>query len=190
MKREKEALDLDGSKILDSKGQGMVKVCEDEDQDDIHVKQEMEELQNLAIIASHADQPNRPRSKKSPNSEHNKPTHNRIGLKPENSGTVSIKQEPQHPSPSLIPLPQHSNPLLKPPQAEVTTTQTTDSACPICSMINEPSALLCAACSHVLQPRLMPGHWRCQSTDCRGSQYLNPRDSGICGVCGERRSSG
>ena len=42
-----EAYDLDGSRLRDGKGRGMIKVCEDEDQDDVHVKQEIQELQEL-----------------------------------------------------------------------------------------------------------------------------------------------
>lgn len=42
-----EAFDMDGSRMRDGKGRGLVKVCEDEDQDDVHVKQEIEELQGL-----------------------------------------------------------------------------------------------------------------------------------------------
>ncbi|CAF9916866.1 hypothetical protein IMSHALPRED_003317 [Imshaugia aleurites] len=42
-----EAFDIDGSRMRDGKGRGLVKVCEDEDQDDVHVKQEIEELQGL-----------------------------------------------------------------------------------------------------------------------------------------------
>lgn len=39
-----DALDLDGRKLLDSKGNGMVKVCEDEDKDDDDARNEMAEL--------------------------------------------------------------------------------------------------------------------------------------------------
>ena len=42
-----EAFNLDGSRMRDGKGRGLIKVCEDEDQDDVHVKQEIEELQGL-----------------------------------------------------------------------------------------------------------------------------------------------
>ncbi|KAL9118317.1 MAG: hypothetical protein Q9187_005139, partial [Circinaria calcarea] len=51
------ATDLDGSRLVDSKGNGMVKVCEDEDGDDVHVKQEMQELQDIndtALTSSQA----------------------------------------------------------------------------------------------------------------------------------------
>ena len=47
-----EAIDIDGSRMRDGKGRRMVKVCEDEDQDDVHVKQEIEELQNLDSVGT------------------------------------------------------------------------------------------------------------------------------------------
>ena len=42
-----EAFNPDGSRFRDGKGRGMVKVCEDADRDDVHVKQEIQELQYL-----------------------------------------------------------------------------------------------------------------------------------------------
>ena len=51
---KREAFDLDGSRMRDGKGRGLVKVCEDEDQDDVHVKQEIEELQVLDGMARRA----------------------------------------------------------------------------------------------------------------------------------------
>lgn len=42
-----EAFNPDGSRLRDGKGRGMVKVCEDADRDDVHVKQEIQELQYL-----------------------------------------------------------------------------------------------------------------------------------------------
>ena len=47
-----EAFDLDGSRMRDGRGRGLVKVCEDEDQDDVHVKQEIEELQSLDHVGA------------------------------------------------------------------------------------------------------------------------------------------
>lgn len=41
---ETEAVDINGKKLLGGKGQGMVKVCEDDDQDDADAKNEMAEL--------------------------------------------------------------------------------------------------------------------------------------------------
>lgn len=43
---EADAVEVDGRKILDGKGGRMVKVCEDEDADDVEVKNEMDELQD------------------------------------------------------------------------------------------------------------------------------------------------
>ncbi|KAL9000663.1 MAG: hypothetical protein Q9169_000699 [Polycauliona sp. 2 TL-2023] len=73
VKPEKEALDLNGSKLLDGKGRGMVKVCEDEDEDDVHVKQEMNELHDLSMIPS-----------KAPHSENNPNKKPRASLKQNN----------------------------------------------------------------------------------------------------------
>lgn len=42
-----DALDVDGKRLLDSQGGSMVRVCDDEDTDDVNVKQEMTELENL-----------------------------------------------------------------------------------------------------------------------------------------------
>ncbi|KAL8803553.1 MAG: hypothetical protein Q9200_006172, partial [Gallowayella weberi] len=63
-KPEKEALDRDGSKLLDGKGRGMVRVCEDENKDDIEVKQEMNELHNLSAIETHQEEPARSMDRK------------------------------------------------------------------------------------------------------------------------------
>lgn len=56
-----DALDLNGKQILDSRGQGMVRVCDDEDTDDINVKQEMTELENLNRYFKPIQQPTRRR---------------------------------------------------------------------------------------------------------------------------------
>ncbi|KAI4816163.1 WLM-domain-containing protein [Aureobasidium sp. EXF-8845] len=56
--------------------------------------------------------------------------------------------------------------------------------CSICSLENEATAALCAACSHVLNPALMPNCWKCTSTDCQSVGYVNPGDYNLCGLCG------
>jgi hypothetical protein len=43
------------------------------------------------------------------------------------------------------------------------------------------------ACSNVLQPSLMPDHWRCKSEACQGGSYINAGDAGRCGVCGAQK---
>ncbi|CAD0082278.1 unnamed protein product [Aureobasidium vineae] len=61
------------------------------------------------------------------------------------------------------------------------------SSCKICSLENEPRAALCAACSHVLNPALMPNCWKCTSTGCQSVGYVNPGDYGVCGLCGSTK---
>ena len=60
-------------------------------------------------------------------------------------------------------------------------------ACPICSIVNESAALTCMVCSNVLKPKFVPGFWRCKSTICKDSEYVNAGDVGLCGVCGARK---
>ncbi|KAG9554690.1 WLM domain-containing protein, partial [Aureobasidium melanogenum] len=61
------------------------------------------------------------------------------------------------------------------------------STCKICSLENETTAAVCAACSHVLNPALMPNCWRCTSTECQSVGYNNPGDYGVCGLCGSTK---
>ncbi|KAI4110913.1 MAG: hypothetical protein LQ339_000915 [Xanthoria mediterranea] len=184
VKPEKEALDLNGSKLLDGRGRGMVKVCEDEDEDDVHVKQEMDELHDLSItpVESHgkATPPSRTRDT---NLKRKTDSPSKSPMRDNDSIPVTIKHE-ETPPPLAIE-PKHLN--LDRSTLEESAITPLGSSCPVCSMANEPSALVCVACSHVLQPRLMPGTWRCQSSICQGSKYLNIGDCGLCGVCGSSK---
>lgn len=183
----KEAVDINGTRILDSRGNGMVKICEDEDQDDVFVKQEMEELQQIDSIGLH---------------ELKSPT-----LGEETNPLVYIKKEEvsnsmKHIS-QLNPIPESQvsskrQPLtLRPPDCPTTPSYLhfsnpahRSAVCSICSLANKASAVTCLACSHVLLPENLPGHWKCENAMCEGCQYVNSGDCGICGVCGSRRSKG
>ena len=44
-----EAVDINGSRMRDGKGRGMIKVCGDQDQNNVHVKEEIKELQRLNV---------------------------------------------------------------------------------------------------------------------------------------------
>nr|POE96886.1 dna-dependent metalloprotease wss1 like [Quercus suber] len=70
-----------------------------------------------------------------------------------------------------------------------TSSKTASMTCPICSLDNASSAPTCTACSHVLKPSMMRGHWRCQSHVCKGSIFINSGDAGRCGICGEAKST-
>jgi len=171
--KKEEARGLDGSRMLDSKGQGMIKVCEDEDADDVHVKEEMQELQDINYI----------------------PATTVSGDSSKDTAAV-VKKEPSIPDQDAIAAPQTSTQSKIPSSirgkasTNVTCSNETKSiasTCPICSMLNDPSSLLCTACSHVLDIRKMPGHWRCKSSVCNGSLYVNAADCGLCGACGSRK---
>jgi hypothetical protein len=66
----------------------------------------------------------------------------------------------------------------------------TQHICVCCSFVNESCAVVCVTCSNVLNTRAMPNHWRCQSLACRGGEYINMGDYGICQVCGAKKPSG
>lgn len=184
----KEAIDLNGSRILDSKGNGMVKICEDEDHDDVYVKQEMEELQQIDLNGLH---------------ERYLPTHGKepdslVDIKKE-EGSYSMRYTSQ---PNPIPASQvssdrrsskHRSPdFLTTPSCQSHTSPPSQRfpVCPICSLAKEASAVTCLACAHVLCPENIRGHWKCDSAMCEGTQYVNGGDCGVCGVCGSRQSKG
>lgn len=71
--------------------------------------------------------------------------------------------------------------------SEQTASTSEPGTCSICSLVNDPSSPTCMACSNVLQPSLMPDHWRCKSEACQGGSYINAGDAGRCGVCGAQK---
>ena len=222
-----EALNPDGSRLRDGKGRGMVKVCEDEDRDDVHVKQEIQELQYLNRIypdtqigePSNVDSSgtqvtdngavslSRLSRTQGAATRHSEPIHpqaHNSGLRMEDiplydkSKDHSLSREKsaealQVTSRSLDGLRKSpsSTPASRPPKAQNTIDhhlQASEMICPICSMANEPTSLLCIACSHVLDTGKVTRYWRCQSDACKDSQYINAADCGLCGVCGARNS--
>lgn len=60
------------------------------------------------------------------------------------------------------------------------------STCSMCSFENPQAAVTCAMCANVLYPSLTPG-WQCESAACTGTAYVNAKDCGVCGLCGQRR---
>jgi len=178
----KENVDVDGSRMLDSKGNALVKICEDEDQDDVHVKQEMQELHDLEQIdlgsqsassyaSSVASGPNG-----EPFLEHD---DGNAGPGPGPSNTIT-----QTPSPA--PTPDSASKSGHNTQANVNESKEGNLTCPICSMTNDRSAVTCMVCSHVLDLAKVPGYWRCKSSACVDSEYVNVADCALCGVCGAR----
>ena len=185
--QEEEARDVNGSRILDGQGNGMVKVCEEQDADDTHVKQEMQELQELETL--------RPRSSGQPLKDAPSEASASSALQMpvnEDAQTTStpaanasqIDSAEQDKSPPSTPkASDYRGPL---PSNEVSKAAIT---CPICSMSNEPSSITCIACSHVLDTTKVHGYWRCPnpSCSCSGTAFINADDSAFCGVCGAHR---
>ena len=220
VKIQGEAFDTDGSRMRDGKGRGLVKVCEDEDQDDVHVKREIEELQGLDDVGSGSqltvardrtivDGPECRRAERAGSSL--KPVStlsfrgpaDRIRMEDipqyvEKENRPSAKN-PQAAQTNVRPLPttKEATPNAKVSQtsspsvtAQTGVPESSEVICPICSMSNGPSSLLCIACSHVLSTGRITRYWRCRSDVCHGSQYVNAADCGRCGICGARKDCG
>ena len=222
-----EAFNSDGSRLRDGKGRGMVKVCEDADRDDVHVEEEIQELQylnrvhpdmqrvertNVNVSGTHVRDYDAVSSSRLSKLQGAATRHPEIidrqasesGLRMEDiplydkSKDNSLSREKsaeahQAVSRSMDGLrkPSSSTPISGPSKARNTADyqfQASEIICPICSMTNESTSLLCIACSHVLDTSKVTRYWRCRSVACRDSQYINAADCGICGVCGARNS--
>ena len=217
---KREAFDIDGSRMRDGKGRGMVKMCEDEDQDDVHVKQEIEELQGLDDVRTSSGTT---AARAWNNVDRTEPRHEeRAGTSLSQVSTPSYKDPPDRIRMQDIPQyvekedqPSAKNtravqinvrPLLNvkqdtsiekasktsnpPVKALTATSGSSELICPICSMSNGPGSLLCIACSHVLDTSKITRYWKCRSEACQGSQYINAADCGLCGICGARKDDG
>ncbi|ESZ99587.1 hypothetical protein SBOR_0032 [Sclerotinia borealis F-4128] len=194
-----DALDIDGSRLLDKKGRGMVKVCEDEDGDDEGAKREFEELRGMESIERYfrPDGPSKAKKESEkmvvPNgiasSKSHKPAQSNSIEKNTSTPTPKTTSIKKPPIASLPP----SKPTSKPTPAPAPLT------CPICSLDNPPLSLTCTMCANVLRPEFVSGSWECTGFDCagggeggegregRGGGYVNAGDVTFCGVCGGRR---
>jgi hypothetical protein len=167
-----DAVDLDGKKLVDSKGRGMIKICEDENPDDQDAQDELRELRSFGS---------------------RKPAVRTIDLTlDEDLGKPIVKpaankldtpSDLKHPKPKpKLPAPQQT----RPPAANAWGSRT----CSVCTFVNEPAATTCAMCANTLAPEgSLLGVWACQSKTCKGTKYRNAGDCGVCGVCGERRQT-
>ncbi|KAK1835555.1 WLM-domain-containing protein [Podospora conica] len=213
-----DAVDLDGKRLVDGKGRGMVKVCEDEDPGDGDAQRELLELQGFG---------------RDPGS--------RVGDRGSSATVVEVKEEGKHdkqreavPKKTAVerrdevgmkqtaaktkgttaPL---SRPTTERQISEITTTSSNnntssnsnisssnnnisssnsgssgsdgDGICSVCSFSNGKMAPTCAMCANVLHLRSMPGAWACNGQGCQGSSYRNAADCGVCGVCGRRKGT-
>jgi hypothetical protein len=182
------AIDVDGKSMLDDKGRALVKVCEDDDDDkDGDAKRELVEIQGFAASRkrsnglpvssdiSHNPRQSKQTMKSASSTAKTKP-HTTLAQGASSLGISSIElsmrnTEPSRPTPGQ---PRSSSPSFS-------------FVCPICSLENDAGALTCVVCAHVLQKDFVVDSWACKSSTCKGSQYINAGDAGVCGVCGSAR---
>ncbi|KAF5875435.1 putative wlm domain-containing protein [Botrytis fragariae] len=193
-----DALDLDGSRLVDRKGRGMVKVCEDEDRDNEDAKREFEELRGMESIERYFKPDSSSKVKRESQEEATsngpgssstkKPTRSKnIETNTATAKTPSIKTR----SPIAIAseTKSHTPPLNSaPPRAK--SPPPSPSTCPICSLENPPHSLTCTICANVLRPKDVHDSWKCTSAVCRNGPYINAGDVAFCGACGERKGKG
>ncbi|CZR50599.1 uncharacterized protein PAC_00473 [Phialocephala subalpina] len=197
-----DAVDINGLRLVDSNGGGMVRVCGQEDNEDDDVKKELLELQS---IPGHSQQylasKSAPLSKKSaailrPVSKTSMSTekkdidkaHERLSTQSTRlpSTTQSHPQESFSAATEVSKDTEKAEAVARKPTPAVTSA--VEGACPLCSVENEPMALTCMTCSNVLKPDFVPNTWRCSSSTCKDGVYLNSGDVNLCGVCGARKS--
>jgi hypothetical protein len=186
----------------------MVKVCGDEGEDEDGAHNEMDELRKMSQKAPRDRQDDNPEYEPTePATALTRPATSRQSvIRPADTHVDSdTESEPDDAPTATAPsktttkattdTPQHATPPTQPtndtePQqstAEDNTSTSQPGTCPICSLVNDPASPACMACSNVLQPTLMPDHWRCTSSACEGSAYINIGDAGRCGLCGAQK---
>jgi DNA-dependent metalloprotease WSS1 len=192
-----DAVDINGTKLVDGKGHGMIKVCEDEDPEDQDAQRERAELQskNFGTLddwikkeptSSEPQEAKRQVSK--PLQIPTKTLTSASGKTAPESSSRSVSrsksEKPAAKAASSTPQPKQPSPsgtFADSPQPEY--------MCSMCSYSNGPLSVTCAICANVLDARNAPGSWSCASQACQGSKYLNAGDCGVCGICGQRRAA-
>lgn len=197
-----DAVDIDGTQLLDGSGGSMVRVCEGEDvEDDSDAKREMREL-----MGSWGSEDTQKKTMKPPAKPANRPVPTAITITRRAPKQETVKGEKREVSLSQIPRfgsTERTTARARPEATPSRPTSSTPSApavppapppangdCPICSFANGEQAITCTVCGHVLHADAVPGAWHCQSTTCRDTQgvrFLNAGDCGVCGVCGQRK---
>jgi hypothetical protein len=186
----------------------MVKVCGDEGEDEDGAHNEKEELRKMsqktpsdrqehllsdppitpATAPSKSAAPEqavtRPADTHADSDTESEPEETPTTTEPSKTTTQATTDTPQQPTAPIQPTNKTESQL---PTAEDVISTFQPGTCPICSLVNDPTSPTCMACSNVLQPTLMPDHWRCTSSACEGSAYINIGDAGRCGLCGAQK---
>ncbi|KAH6650161.1 WLM domain-containing protein [Chaetomium tenue] len=144
-----DAVDLDGKKLVCSKGRGMIKICEDENPDDQDAQDELRELRSFGS---------------------RKPAVKTIDLTLDEKDLGKPITKPAASKSDAASDPKPSNPKPKPPAPQQTRPPALSSrgsrTCSVCTFVNEPAATTCAMCANTLGPGGSLGVWACQSKTC------------------------
>jgi DNA-dependent metalloprotease WSS1 len=170
-----EAIDIDGKRMRDGQGRSLVKVCEDEKEDDANAQNEKSELRSFDN-GKESNGPQTSRIDKSGHIEDDPP------MSKEPSAMARKVKEMKEVSHSPV-----SRKMTSQARREAAMDQTV--FCPACSMENDPRASTCFVCANVLDPRGVLSIWQCERDVCKGGKYINAGDCGVCGVCGARKCS-
>ena len=183
-----DATDLNGQRLLDQKGRSMVRICDDEDVDDVHVKQEMEELEGLEQYfsrlkpASSSQRPNDdPRPQKT--STHTTTKSSQYD-DDRNSDATTVTPSPS-PEPSTRPRPSSKAPVPPPtsiriylsqpqPQSNSVALATSSTPQTTSKVQNAPTA----------SPAIQPPTTNSTEVPCQICSLLNPALSPTCAACG------
>lgn len=178
-----DAVDIDGKRLL-----GWVKVCEDENNEDNNVKNELRELEDIEgqppTFSPFSKTSLQPQVGSAPASQISKRTNSPNTKSHSDTANSRTNNRPQHNSTSTT-----QEVISEPPQNPPLNLKSSQLPCPICSVSNEPTSLTCIVCSHVLKPDFVPDSWRCGSSTCTDSGYINSGDVRLCGICSSRKSS-
>jgi hypothetical protein len=190
------ATDINGHELHDSAGRGLIKVCPDEDSDDVEVKSELQELQDLDRIPSE----NGVRSSITENTTSKLshiPMYNPTTEVParEKPSKTTTKQRAQDAVISAHKGAESAEPEEPTTLSKMPSSDTQNPAqqlwylgtCKMCSLENGMDAVTCMACANVLRPDKDMGHWMCKNKQCADVSYINAGDVAICGICGQRR---
>ncbi|PVI07040.1 WLM-domain-containing protein [Periconia macrospinosa] len=179
---DQAAIDVDGKEMTDEKGRSLIRICDEEDDKDDNAQREMLEIQELEKSKATTATTGNSRSAPSPNL---------IKTEAASSPRITEQSASKHASTSKISERAPAQNLVSKSRAKlgarnqlpVPTTLT----CNVCSLVNELGSVTCMACSNVLNPNMVPEHWKCSSAACEGSQFINSGDAGRCGACGAAR---
>jgi hypothetical protein len=177
------AVDIDGRKMKDDQGRFLIKICDEEDDEDGNARREFDEIQGIGprapfkpsiIVSKNVSATSSKSNSTKPDVAQQKAARRSASTQGQKLDKV---RKPRPSQPSIL--------------SEAMGTQASElggpTPCGICSLENEVASLTCMACSNVLKPDFVPDHWPCRSAACKGSQYLNSGDAGACGVCGTLR---